>query len=420
MKIISALDYEDIEDYLRYLDGVNALDIVRDKRSLLDTADSGGYDLALLSGKFFGSDNARSLIELLSSERYKGLRIAFIYGKYDSSCDDFIKFLISCNIFDFHVGEEITSQDIERLMFKPSCRAEALSYHKGPLSCSKYYHRREKTPQNLLRNWGFGIRTNRNNDSIPPGKLIISIISNQATGKSHTAWNLGCCFSKQGIATSIFNIDRGYSANLYYDIDPIYYDLLEFTINNNKQRDILKNCCKRKNLNIITGKLGCENEISGDDFTGLLYCIRTKSDATIIDTRTGLSELTRLSVRNSAFDLIIFDCDVMHFHMNMKMLEGLGDDFAPEKAIAVINNTDIRSPAHKFIYNELTGSGIPFRDIVFIRNCGFAGYESMHTDHTPYQAAESDCKDFIRDMDGLSDRLCGGLGRRCKSSIYKR
>ena len=181
--------------------------------------------------------------------------------------------------------------------------------------------------------------------------------------------------------------------------------LLDFTIQNNMHKDILDNCYKRKNLSVITGKLGDEEEISSEDFMKLLYCIRTKSDITIIDTRTGLSELTRLSIQNSMYDLLVFDCDIMHFHMNMRMLEELKDDFVPQKTIAVINNTNIRSSSHKFIYNELAGSGIPFKDMAFISSCGFISYEMMHTGLTPCQAAADKNKGFLGDMDRLLVKL---------------
>ena len=192
---------------------------------------------------------------------------------------------------------------------------------------------------------------------------------------------------------------------MFFDIDEVYYNLLDFTLQNDIHKDILENCYNRKNLCVVTGKLGDEKEISSEDFLKLLYCIRTKSDITIIDTRTGISELTRLSMQNSIYDMLVFDCDIMHFHMNMKMLEELKDDFVPEKTIAVINNTNIRSSSHKFIYNELTSSGIPFKDMAFVSSCGFISYEVMHTGYTPYQAAADRNKSFLGDMDSLLDKL---------------
>ena len=413
MRLLSALYHEGIEEYIGSLPGIEVLNIVGNKRSLLDALSKDKYDLVLISKSLPGNEEADLLIEVLSSKEFKGQRTVYLYGEYDSFCDDFIKFLINHGIYDFHVGEEITSKDIERLIFKPASKERALYYFRNHYDNEMNAHYPEQKNKRkklffegrFLFNSGLGSLLSKNHRKNPMEKLIISIISNQATGKSHTAWNLGYCFSKLGYATSLFNIDRGYSANLFFDIDEVYYNLLDFTLQNNMHKDILDNCYKRKNLSVITGKLGDEEEIGNEDFLKLLYCIRTKSDITIIDTRTGLSELTRLSIKNSMYDLLVFDCDIMHFHMNMRMLEELKDDFVPEKTIAVINNTNIRSSSHKFIYNELASSGIPFKDMAFISSCGFISYEAMHTSLTPCQAAVDRNKSFLGDMDSLLVKL---------------
>lgn len=406
MKLLLALNHEGIEEYIKFLPMIEVLNIVESKRSLLDALSTDKYDLVLISKDLPGSEEMDLLIETLASEEFKSQRVVYLYGEYDNFCDEFIRFLLNHGIYDFYVGEEITSKDIERLIFKPAGKERAINYF------SSHYDNEQKNKKDkrLLKgkpliNSGFGSFLSIKNKRNPLEKLIISIISNQATGKSHTAWNLSYCFSKLGYATSLFNIDRGYSANLFFNIDEIYYNLLDFTLQNNTHKDILDNCFSKKSLSIITGKLGIEEEIGSDDFLKLLYCIRTKSDITIIDTRTGLSELTRLSIKNSIYDLLVFDCDIMHFHMNMRMLEELKDDFVPEKTIALINNTNVRSSSHKFIYNELISTGIPFKDIASISNCGFIGYEVMHTGLAPYQAAGDAYKGFVSDIDNLLDKL---------------
>lgn len=409
MRLLSAINYEGIEDYLRYLPEIEVFDSVKNKKALMDKAVTNCYDLVLISMELPGSEKMETLIELLLTEELKGHRIVFIYGEYDDTCDDFIRFLLGHGVYDFYVGEEITSREIERLIFRPAGKEAALEYFKSCYDKNRCLRHKELT-QNQSRgffNAASELTKANSYKRVPFEKAIIAIISNQATGKSHTAWNMSCCFSKRGYSTSLINIDRGYSSNLFFDIDEIYYDLLNFTLHNNKHKDILDSCFRRKNLSIITGKLGDDKELSCDDFLKLLYGIRTKSDITIIDTRTGLSALTRICVKSSTYDLMIFDCDIMHFHMNMKMIEELKDDFAPEKTVAVINNTNIKSSGHKYIYNELVKSGIPFKDIAFICSCGSLSYEVMHTGISPYQAAGEEFKDFVHDIDHLMDKLCG-------------
>jgi len=419
MKLLSALNFEDIEEYIKCLPGISTIDIVGNKKELLDTARSGSYDLVLISKELPGSEKMEYLIEAILSEKLINHRIVYIYGEYDGNCDDFIRFLIEHEVYDFYVGDEISSKDIERLIFRPTGKETAFSYFRSSFNNEQYFSYKsqsQKEKRQFLndRLEKSGLRPflkTKSNKGISLEKLIISIISNQATGKSHTAWNLGSCLSKRGYATSLINIDRGYSANLFFDIDEIYYDLLDFSIQNGKHMGILDNCFKRKNLSIITGRLGDEKEISIDDFIKLLYGIRTKSDITIIDTKTGLTDLTRAAIKSSTYDLLIFDCDIMHFHMNMNMLYELRDDFIAEKTIAVINNTNVKSSSHKFIYNELISSGIPFKDIVFITSCGFLSNEAMHTGISPYQAAGEEYKNFARDIDNILDKLGTKPGR---------
>ncbi len=417
MRLLSALDHEGIEEYIKYLPGVDVLDVVRDKKSLLDVLEFQSYDIVLVSKDLPGSEDMDKLVRALGSKDLKDQRAVFIYGGYDCLCDDFIGRLVDHNIYDFHVGEEITSKDIERLIFKPAGKDSALGYLKSSFDNTRYISHEGIVQGKSNRFFkgrsivGSGLTSllrARNNKRMTFDKMIVSIISNHSTGKSHTAWNLGYCLSKRGYAASLFNIDRGYSANLYFDIDEIYYDLLDAVIENNKHRDILEGCFRKKKFSIITGKLGDEKEIGEEDFMKLLYSIRTKSDITIVDTRTGLSASTRLSIKSSTYDLLVFDCDIMHFHMNMKMIEDMKEDFVPEKTIAVINNTNIKSPAHKFIYNELVNTGIPFKDITFIRSCGLSSVETMHTGLSPYQIKNEGNLNFIHDIDSLLGSLTGG------------
>ena len=411
MKVLAAIDHKDIEGYISCLPGISSLDVVRDKRELMERSASLDYDLLLLSRKLPGNEDMEKLIEALTGKNVCIRRYAFLYGEADDYCDDFVRLLISLGVYDFHVGDEVTSKDIERLVFRPGSRNTALGYLSSGYNDQAYFN---SPPLYKAGAFSKGLKQLFGRGEIRRpvfSNLVISIISGHTTGKSHTAWNLACCLSGHRYATSLLNIDRGYSANNYFNIDEIYYDLLDFTIRNNSHKGILENCCKRKSLNLISGRLGDENEITEDDFIKLLYSIRTKSDVTIIDTRTGLSPLARQSVRNSAFDLVIFDCDLLHFHMTMKMLEELRDDFIPEKAIAVINNTDIRSKAHKLIYNRLVDTVIPFRDITFISSCGLSGNEAVLQGSSPYNTAAEGSKEFRNDIDRLVDKLSGRNGR---------
>jgi len=386
MRVLLAVNHEEIEDYVASISGVEIVGIVRKRSFLLQEALNCDYQLAVVAGELEGDESMEELMAILLSHKTAVQRVAYLYGQYDENCDAFIKLLESQGIDDYYVGAEVPSNIIDSLILQPLAdKGQHLHI------MSRGIRKKKQDP--------FKIK--------PFGKIVISLISNQSTGKSHTAWNLGYCFSELGCTTGIINIDRGYTANLYWHIDELYYDLMRMYIAQGRHKDIAENCWKLKKLNIITGRLGDENEINQEDFLKILYGVRTRFDITIIDTRTGLSDTTSQAIKNSTYDLLVFDCDIMHYHMNMLMIDRLKDEFIPEKTIAVINNTDIRSARHKLIYNELIGTGLNFKDILPISTCGLISCEAMHTNKVPYQIKNSGLKNFRSDIDNLVMSLSG-------------
>lgn len=421
MRILSGICHEEIEGYIKGLKDVSDFDTAIDVKSFVNMA-AAGYDVLLVSRGFSGNLVMEHLLRELRAKGSKSQRIAVLYGEYDDCCDSFIRQLIALGIYDFHVGGSITSKHIQRLLYRPSGKAKALGYLESRYANEYYDKRAERIYSGENRLLPGAATISRGIKQLLGGgrsstgfeRQVVSLISNQATGKSHTAWNLACCLSGRGYGTSLLNIDRGYSANLFFDIDEIYYDLLDFKLQSNSHNTITDSCYKTGKLSVLTGRLGNEKQISEVDFSRLLYSIRTKAEVTIIDTGTGLSELTRLAVKGSTCDLLVFDCDIMHYHMNMVMLERLGEDFVPEKTIAVINNTSIRTPAHKFIFNQLADTGIPFRDIASISSCGQLSHELMHTGMAPYNSGREESKELVRDIDDLLDRLSGVRVKKSK------
>jgi chemotaxis response regulator CheB len=83
MRLLSALGYEDIEEYINYLPEVEVIDIAKDKRMLLDMINTAVYDLVLVSKELPGSEDIEHVIEVLVSNEINSHRIVFIYGEYD-------------------------------------------------------------------------------------------------------------------------------------------------------------------------------------------------------------------------------------------------------------------------------------------------------------------------------------------------
>ncbi|HRU40848.1 MAG TPA: hypothetical protein P5021_02610, partial [Candidatus Diapherotrites archaeon] len=65
MRLLSALYHEGIEEYIGSLPGIEVLNIVGNKRSLLDALSKDKYDLVLISKSLPGNEEADLLIEVL-------------------------------------------------------------------------------------------------------------------------------------------------------------------------------------------------------------------------------------------------------------------------------------------------------------------------------------------------------------------
>ncbi|HWQ29709.1 MAG TPA: hypothetical protein VN549_01865, partial [Negativicutes bacterium] len=58
-------------------------------------------------------------------------------------------------------------------------------------------------------------------------------------------------------------------------------------------------------------------------------------------------------------------------------------------------------------YNQLVGTGIPFRDISFISSCGLGGNEAVLEGVPLYKKAGGASREFSNDIDRLADKLSG-------------
>lgn len=230
---------------------------------------------------------------------------------------------------------------------------------------------------------------------------IITIYSAKESGKSFIAWNLAHCFTERDYKTTVINLDQTYSANIYYPIEEVYYELLGHMIKENRHKEILDFCYKRGLLSVITGSLGDSKDIAVSDFDRLLFYIKAKSNITMIDCRSGLADIVRAAIRVSNIDLLVFNCDFNHFHMNKLMIQELKDDFVPEKTIAIINNCDVRSESYKYMFREIEKLGLPFKEIGPISSCGMLGCNQMGSNVTPYEAAKDEYKQFKEDINNL-------------------
>lgn len=337
-------------------------------------------DTLIVSKYICSNNNKRQLIEHITALR-NDLRVVYLYGERDEDTDDYLRFLESKGIVDYYVGTNINSGDLDRLLF------------------GKNLSRGER----ILKSF-----TKRPKQTIWIKELdsaVITIYSNCSNGKSHLAWNLANELAESGYKTTLISLDRGNSANIYFGIPEIYYDLLNYIIEEERHKAIIDSCYKKGVLNIITGKLGSEIPIRHIDFLKLFYFARSKSNIVIIDTWTGLNEITLQAINNSNIDFLIFDSNLMHFHMNKLMIEQLGSDFIAEKTYAIINNCSPISESYKYIYKQINKLDLGFKGVMPLSSCGTLGCDLMHTGRTPYNTSSNFNISFKNDMDHILNAL---------------
>lgn len=123
MKIVLAVNHEDIEKYVSKLNDVEVTHILRDKKDIVDACREGA-ELIIISNELPGEENIKEILLKLTSKEYPRLRIAYIYGAEDSNKKEFINFLIMRGIYDYHINSELNQEDLDKLIFAPKTRED--------------------------------------------------------------------------------------------------------------------------------------------------------------------------------------------------------------------------------------------------------------------------------------------------------
>lgn len=374
MRLLLAVDHLEMQNFIAQEFKLDVSEAADCEQNLYEILDYSKADTLILSKYLKGNEYPKQLIARVRAAR-SDIRIIYLYGEADDETEEFIKYLLSKGITNYHIGANVSSLELKRLLFGGETPSD--------VRIRDLFKRKAKTL------WYKELDT-----------AVITIYSNTSNGKSNLSWNLATAFEKRGYKTTLINIDRGYSANIYFGIDSMYFDLLDYLLAKGEHQNILDSCYKKGNLSIIAGKLGSEEEISNEDFLKLLYFTRSKSDIVIIDTCTGLSDTTLQAISNSNIDFLIFDSDLMHFHMNKIMLEKLGNIFIANKTYAIINNCNTGSESYKYIYKQLIKLDYKFKDILPLSSCGSLGCDLMHTGKAPYEAGKSNSS-FYLDLNNI-------------------
>jgi MinD-like ATPase involved in chromosome partitioning or flagellar assembly len=327
-----------------------------------------------LSRYLKGNRDSYELINGIIAKR-PDLRIIFFYGAQDSFALAFVRFLEGKGIYDYYIGSDVRGDLLKGLLFK---RNTALGEE------IKVFFKRPKTI------WLKEL-----------DHAVMAIYSNSSNGKSHMAWNLATALGELGYKTTLLNVDRGYSANLFFKIPEVYQDLLDYTLTYGEFKGLLESCYSKGTMKVISGRLGKEPLMNREAFAKLLQHVRAQSDIVLIDTYTGIHPVTLQAMDSSTIDFVVFDGDLMRFHMNKLMLENLESPFIENKTYAVINNCSVGSEAYRYIYRQIMGLDHQFKDILSLGSCGSLSNSLMHTGKTPYEALKRTKDSFSTDVGKL-------------------
>ncbi|MDF2522048.1 MAG: hypothetical protein K0R84_2676 [Clostridia bacterium] len=394
MRLLLAVNHVEMQRYIAQNYKVSVAGVAENIEELYELITYVKADTLIISRSLSGDSDKRQVIEQITNQR-KDLRIIYLYGESDRDTDEFLKYLRSKSIVDCYVGTNVTSLELDRLLLGRDA-------YKGEGVLRQLIKRPKKTM------WVKEL------DS-----AVITVYSNSSNGKSHLAWNLAEELSERGYKTTLINLDRGYSANIYFGIPDIYYDLLEYLVSEERHRDIIDSCYKKGSLNVVTGRLGSETSIKEVDFLKLFYFIRSKSNVVIIDTCTGLNEITLQAINNSNIDFLIFDTDLMHFHMNKQMIQQLDSNFIAEKTYAIINNCTSVSESYKYIYKQINKLNEKFKGILPLSSCGSLSCDLMHTGRTPYSVLNNLNNGFKNDMNNILKTINAREEGKRAERIYK-
>lgn len=197
---------------------------------------------------------------------------------------------------------------------------------------------------------------------------LIVVFSNKSLGASLIATALSQSFVKEYNVTLV-NLDKSNSANLYFNIESP--TSLKSKIKANKFLNLVEESYKPVDgLNIITGGIDENVEITLDKLNNLLNVIRSKSNIVILDC-SEVDDISKSLLCQSSSSLIVFDTSLYHVVADLKEIENLKKDnlINFEKTIAIINNfnnVDYRSSDYVLIKNKLEDCG--FNKILDVGN----------------------------------------------------
>lgn len=402
-KVLLSIGNEEIETIFENIKGVEVVDKERDLETVKDLLEFMNIDCLIVNRLL--DENGEELLDIAAKAKQRNIKVIVLLDDIeDFSEKKIITSLVAQDVYGFIRFKELKEDSIVNIINNYPDEFDFSFFN---------YETKKKSDKPKIAN-----------DSVPEkaeaiaveliNNAVITVYSNCSNGKSVITWLLSLCFVDRNYKTAVINIDKGYSANMFYGIDNDEYEgvFSSFGITNDAidateswNRNSNEFCYSpMKNLSIVCGSSGSSEELEPDQFQRVLTATRIKNNITLIDCKSEINKLTRMALQQSTVDLLVYDIDLNHYNLNFHMLEELGDVFNPEKTIVVINNAIIESESYKLTLKNIKESGLNFKDIVTVRKCGAGVYDLMFSGTTPYFDKNTN-DEFKKDIDALLDSL---------------
>lgn len=299
-KILLAVNYDKLEDYIAKIEGLEVVSIVNTRRKLINECIDKSPEILLISRNLPGMEDMKDLIIKLTSKNFINLRIIFLYGNEDSEKDKFIDFIISRGIYDYHIGS-LDNETLESLLFKPRTRDDVKHdvLHKPSYSNDGHIenHQSEsKDPEAKII-----VKYIKEYDIPKDYKKIFLFVSPESTGKSEVAANVSISLSENGKKVGLIDFDTenyGLRHNFLKknEVEMIYFEKLfneksDLDMSEIDKSEILDFGYKvNPKLYVFTSKPNIQIEISIERLNYVIRKIREHVDVIIIDVGKNVSK----------------------------------------------------------------------------------------------------------------------------------
>lgn len=325
MRVILAVNHEQLEDYISSLNEIDVINILRNRKAILSECKESQADLIVISHTLPGAENIRDILTKLTSKNYPNLRIVYLYGEDDNDRKDFVNFLISRGVYDYFIGD-LEPETVNQLLFEPKNRDDVkhdivdTPIINNPIDKEQVI---KEAPKTVTVYKPFTLK-----------QKVISFFGPHGAGKTSIAINTALTFAeglKDSIDTNIILVDLDFKKpDIAYHLDIVDSDrcmdalipkLKAKTLDVNSLEQYLtipfKNYPKFK---ILTGCLDYSKRYKSleiDELIHLLNTIKNSYDIILLDTDGDIDNFwTQFAYNNSNLNMLVTE-------LNIGMLENI-------------------------------------------------------------------------------------------------